>query len=59
MNEPNPPTLLRLKPIVARALYQDALNLEGLETIILDGASNSPVFFARISIPASCHRKRT
>jgi len=34
MKDPKPPTLLRLKPIIANAQYQDALNLEGLETVI-------------------------
>ena len=52
MKDPKPPTLLRLKPIVASARYQDALNLEGLDTVILDGAPSSPLAFAKISIPA-------
>jgi len=38
MKDPKPPTLLRLKPIIANARYQDASNLEGLETVIPDGA---------------------
>src|SRR6266849_3697429 len=57
MKDPKAPTLLRRKP--ANARYQDALNLEGLETVIPDGAPTSPFVFAKISIPASCHRKRT
>src|SRR5215469_875942 len=59
MKEPKPPTLLRLKPIIAKALYHDALNLEGFDTLILDGRLVSPLAFARISTPNSCQRSRT
>ena len=57
MKDPKPPTLLRLKPIIAKARYHEALNLEGFDTIIFDGAVVSPFAFVKISIPASCHRK--
>jgi len=43
MNDPKPPTLLRLKPMIARARYHDALNLEGLDTVILGGRLVSPL----------------
>src|SRR6266851_5575319 len=59
MKDPKPPTLLRLRPIVAKARYQEALNLEGFETVIPGGAPGSPLAFAKISMPASCHRKST
>ena len=59
MKDPNPPTLLRLRPTVAKARYHEALNLEGLDTVILDGAPVSPLALAKISMPASCHRKST
>jgi len=32
MKEPKPPALLRLKPIIAKARYHDALKFEGLDT---------------------------
>jgi hypothetical protein len=59
MKDPNPPTLLRLRATVAIARYHEALNLEGLDTAILDGAPVSPLALAKISMPASCHRKST
>jgi hypothetical protein len=59
MKDPNPPTLLRLRPTVAKARYHEALNLEGLDTVILDGTPVSPLALAKISMPASCHRKST
>jgi len=59
MKDPNPPTLLRLKPSITKARYHEALNLEGLDTVIFNGAPVSPLAFAKISMPASCHRKST
>src|SRR6266446_5263750 len=59
MKDPKPPTLLRLRPIIAKARHQEAPNLEGLETVIPGGAPGSPLAFAKISMPASCHRKST
>ena len=48
MKDPNPPTLLRLKPSIAKARYHEALNLEGLDTFIFDGAPVSPLAVAKI-----------
>jgi hypothetical protein len=51
MKDPNPPTLLRLKPSIAKARYHEALNLEGLDTVILDGALVSPLALRKSQCP--------
>jgi len=43
------PNALRLRPTVLKARYHETLNLEGLDTVILDGALVSPLALAKVS----------